>query len=407
MKPGEVVYSYELMCENQMNIEIDEEFLYVIIEGECACLKYQLNSEEEEEILRFSKGEVFGTLNQIKRSENPILRKDSIESLNALVPTIKIITKCTSKFLRLGKKQQENFNIKARLDNHQSNSIDYKPDHGSIFHSPDKVMKENKMLALDNSSSFDSQFQPKKQASFNKKSKFLCHTIAEGNYYGDTIIKINSLLLSSSSITRAESSRETFFKDKINQKAIEDLNINTKDKSIEMDISNINKILRSKESFRSLKDAKEICSVFAGAFISSYIRIRENLMQNWFLQTIDKLNQEDKDNPNYFHSELKQFVGTDEFNETMKEKLKAKFEFAEKKEKRLKNDELIQTNRKKIKEEDSFFEKTVYCIKCQVQPRNVIAACNHLLYCDDCAKDIQYCSKCGKSLNGFLKLFRS
>lgn len=176
------------------------------------------------------------------------------------------------------------------------------------------------------------------------------------------------------------------------------------------DILNINS-----SSFNSDSDRKELLSFY---FINFLYRTINKLHENIQIHKrglYERLLMKHVSNPNFFGRGLKEGVESDDFKvfflksffKNKENKGNDRQEYDEKKKIRKDNEELINSNRKRIKEEDSLFEKTVYCLKCQIHPRNVVGNCNHLLYCDDCMKIVSACGTCGASMIEFIRLFRS
>ena len=72
-----------------------------------------------------------------------------------------------------------------------------------------------------------------------------------------------------------------------------------------------------------------------------------------------------------------------------------------------KNEEIINTNKIKIKNEEAILQETFYCVMCHSKPRCILTDCNHLVVCEDCIEKTKICRKCGKNIINFLKIFRS
>lgn len=159
--------------------------------------------------------------------------------------------------------------------------------------------------------------------------------------------------------------------------------------------------------FVDIKDKKELMYFYLSKLIALVLCNLKNNLIIKINKIKEKILLKNSQNPNYFIGTLKEGVVNIEFKEyfylnsshiisNFDQKLKLKKE----------NEKSIENNRKLIKEEDLKFEKSVYCLKCQIHPRNVIGNCNHLLYCDDCMKNIDSCGKCGQSIIEYLKLYR-
>ncbi len=112
---------------------------------------------------------------------------------------------------------------------------------------------------------------------------------------------------------------------------------------------------------------------------------------NSIIKLLDKSNYQDTNNSIYTYCSSELFI---------------KEEYLNKNAKLISNKELLSKNKEFISKEDNQFEKSIYCVECKNQPRNAVGICNHLLYCDDCIKQIKSCIKCGESLKNYVKLFR-
>mmetsp|Transcript_20968 Transcript_20968/g.21756 ORF Transcript_20968/g.21756 Transcript_20968/m.21756 type:complete len:353 (-) Transcript_20968:9-1067(-) len=95
-----------------------------------------------------------------------------------------------------------------------------------------------------------------------------------------------------------------------------------------------------------------------------------------------------------------------EMGDYVKERRESKEGVKEKLEQLKKNKKMLAENKEFIAKEDADLEVSVYCKKCKSQPRNCVGECNHLVYCDDCIKDIDYCDVCVKPIGKYLRLFR-
>ena len=72
------------------------------------------------------------------------------------------------------------------------------------------------------------------------------------------------------------------------------------------------------------------------------------------------------------------------------------------------NEEIILSNKKKIKSEEKFLNENFYCVKCRLRERNAISKqCPHLMLCEECIKYAKVCPRCGVKIQFFDKIFRS
>ena len=165
--------------------------------------------------------------------------------------------------------------------------------------------------------------------------------------------------------------------------------------------------IKKYNKFHDFKDKKELMYFYLSKLIKSFLCNLKNNLIIEINKIKEKIISKNSHNPNYFIGTLKEGVLNSEFKEYIylnSSHIISNFE--QKSKLKNENQKSIDSNRKLIKEEDLKYEKSVYCLKCQIHPRNVIGECNHLLYCDDCMKTIDSCGKCGQSIIEYLKLYR-
>ena len=74
---------------------------------------------------------------------------------------------------------------------------------------------------------------------------------------------------------------------------------------------------------------------------------------------------------------------------------------------KIRNEKIIENNKYKIKNEETFLYEKFFCILCHFKPRCILTDCNHLILCEDCIEKTKICVKCGRNILNYQKIYRS
>ncbi len=126
----------------------------------------------------------------------------------------------------------------------------------------------------------------------------------------------------------------------------------------------------------------------------------EEIKQRFFQESNSK-------NKNILMINVEDEVNKLEFKNFIKERLNKEGKLDTLFQQKKKNEEIININKNKIKNEEAFLQETFYCVVCHSKPRCILTECNHLILCEDCVSKTKICFKCGNNITKYQKIFRS